>query len=177
MRHAGFDNASAPVLLSTVYRRDPAGQVLAVTDPRGGERISYDRDLRGTLAAYRSADGGNRWMLADVRGEPLRSWDQRDHAFSFTYDDPLHRLTAKRVDGGDGPDALHHVFERRIYGEGRGGDSAANLRTKVAVLYDTAGRTENLAFRPGATSPRRPGASPPITATCRTGAARTPTPR
>jgi RHS repeat-associated protein len=144
--HAGFDAASAPLLLATAYGRDLAGRVLTVTDPRGVATISYDRDLRGMLAAYRSADSGNRWMLADARSEPLRSWDQRNHTFSFLYDDPLHRLTAKRVEGGDGPEPLNHVFERRIYGEGRPGDTASNLRTKVAVLYDTAGRTENVAI-------------------------------
>src|SRR6185436_14330879 len=79
-------------------------------------------------------------------GQPLRSWDERGHVFSFSYDDPLHRLTQKRVTGGDGPAPLDHVFERRLYGEGVAGDKALNLRGQVAVLYDTSGKTENLSF-------------------------------
>jgi RHS repeat-associated protein len=146
VQHAGRDDNGVEVLLPTTYLRELVGRILAVVDARDLPTIAYDRDLRGTLAAYRSADGGNRWMLADVRGEPLRSWDQRDHAFTFAYDDPLHRLTHKRVQGGDSPVPLDHVFERRVYGEGLPDDTTHNLRTRVAVLYDTGGKVESLAF-------------------------------
>ena len=146
VQDAGLDDADVEVLLPTTYERDVEGRARSVVDARDVTTIAYDRDLRGTLAAYRSADGGNRSMLADVRGEPLRSWDQRDHAFTFVYDDPIRRLTAKRVQGGDGPEPLDHVFERRRYGEGLPGDTTHNLRTRVAVLYDTSGKAENLAF-------------------------------
>src|SRR5262249_12268881 len=146
VQHAGFDDAHAAELLPTTYQRDIEGRVRSVVDARGVTTIGYERDLRGVLAAYPSAGGVNRWMLAYARGEPLRSWDQRDHAFTFVYDDPIHRLTGKRVQGGDGPLPLDHLFERRVYGEGLAGDTAHNLRTRIAALYDTSGKVENLAF-------------------------------
>lgn len=144
--HHNRDDAGNDRLLRTTNVRDVDGRTLSVTDARGNTTIAYRYDLRGGCAAYRSADGGTRWMLDNALDEPLRSWDERGHEFSFIYDDPLHRLTAKRVRGGDGPVPLDHVYERRVYGEGGGGAAAANLRTRVAALYDTAGRVRNLAY-------------------------------
>ena len=146
VQHAGFDAAGVPRLRATTYRRDLGGRALAVTDPRGNLTIAYRYDMRGTLARYDSADSGVRLTLENVVGEPLRAWDERGHELAFSYEDPLHRLTAKRVRGGDGPVPLDHVFERIVYGEGRPGDTAANLRTRIALHYDSAGRTEQTGF-------------------------------
>ncbi len=148
VHHNGRDDAGNDRLLLTTYVRDVEGRTLSVTDPRGTTTITYRYDLRGGCASYRSADGGARWMLDNTMDEPLRSWDERGHEFSFLYDDPLHRLTGKRVRGGDEPVPLDHLYDRRIYGESGGGGAAAaaNLRTRVATLYDTAGRVQNLAY-------------------------------
>jgi RHS repeat-associated protein len=146
VQDAGLDAANMRTLLATAYARDDDGRLVSAIDPRGVVVATYARDLRGQLAACTTADGGTRWMLDDVRGQPLRSWDERGHTFVFSYDDPLGRLTSKRVLGGDGPTALDHMFERRIYGEGLPGDTTVNLRTHVAVAYDTAGRSENIGF-------------------------------
>jgi RHS repeat-associated protein len=138
----GVDELGQTRLYGTLYRRDISGHQLSVTDPRGNVTISYQHDMRGALASYDSADDGARWMLENVADDPLRTWDERDHTFVFSYDDPLHRPTTKRVVGGDAAQPLDHVFERLVYGA----DAIKNLRTRVAVRYDTAGKVANLAF-------------------------------
>jgi YD repeat-containing protein len=142
----GRDGADQEILFPTIRVRDVDGNVLEVIDARQNTTVTYEQDIRGRLAAHDGQDGGHRLMLDDVHGQPVRSWDQRDHTFVFAYDDPLHRPTSKRVVGGDGPTPLDHLFERIIYGEGRPNDKAHNLRGRVALLYDTAGRAENVDF-------------------------------
>ncbi|MFC7448961.1 SpvB/TcaC N-terminal domain-containing protein [Rhodococcus daqingensis] len=145
-QHNGFDAQGDPLLLHTLYLRDIQGRARAVVDARGIETITYRYDLRGALLAFGSADDGPRWMLADVRGEPLRSWDGRAHEFACEYDEPLRRLTRKRVRGGDGPAPLDRVVERRVYGEELSDPAGANLRTRTAIVYDTAGKVENHSY-------------------------------
>lgn len=132
--------------LTTSYTRDIEGRTLEVEDPRGNVTMTYEYDLRGTLLTYAGPDGGPRLLLDNVMGDPLRRWDDRGHEFVFTYADPLHRVTGKRVRGGDAPTPLDHLVERVGYGEGRPQDTANNLRGQVAVRYDTAGRSENVRF-------------------------------
>lgn len=133
-------------LLVTIERLDADGRRRWVTDPRGNVTMTYEYDLRGTLASYAGPDGGRRWLLDNVAGDPLRMWDERDHVVAMSYDDPLHRLSAKRVTGGDGPVPLDAVFERVVYGEGAASAEARNLRGRIAVHYDTAGRLEHTGF-------------------------------
>ncbi|HEY3437350.1 MAG TPA: SpvB/TcaC N-terminal domain-containing protein [Actinotalea sp.] len=141
------DLGTGPVsLLVTAYDRDVESRTLSVTDPRGNVTMTYEHDLRGTLLTYAGPDGGRRRMLDNVVGDPLRLWDDRGHEFVFTYADPLHRVTGKRVRGGDGPTPLDHLFERVVYGEGRPQDTDNNLRGQIALRYDTAGRSQNVRF-------------------------------
>jgi RHS repeat-associated protein len=144
-QHAGADSGGQPLLFHTAFRRDLSGRTLAVTNPRGIRTVAYRRDMRGALARCDSPDSGRRLTLGNVMGNPVRAWDDRSHELVFTYD-ALHRPLAKRVRGGDGPQALDNVFELNVYGEGRPGDKAANLRMKIALQYDTAGRTEHLGY-------------------------------
>ena len=146
IEHDGLDAGSNPILYRTTRVVDVTGDLLRVEDARANTSISYSYDMRGRIAAHASMDSGRRWMLDTVLAEPLRSWDERGHEFAFGYDDPLHRSTTKRVRGGDGPTPLDNVFELIVYGEGQLNDTARNLRGRVAVLYDTAGKTENVSF-------------------------------
>ncbi len=121
---------------------DVAGNLRSVTDARGNVTVRYEYDLLGNRVFQDSLDSGKRWLLANVAGSPLRAWDERDHEFQYTYDDPLHRPTQSRVVGGDGPVPLDHVFDRRFYGESEADAQPRNLRGQIVRHYDTAGLLE-----------------------------------
>ena len=67
-------------------------------------------------------DAGQRWLLTNILGKPLRTWDERNHEFQYFYD-TAHRPTLSKVIGGDrkkadgSDDRLDNIFERVIYGE------------------------------------------------------------
>lgn len=124
---------------------DIEGNRRSVTDPRGNVVIENSYNLPGNTIYLKSMDAGERRMLADVAGKPLRSWDSRGHEFSFKYD-ALRRPLETRVKGGDGPVPLDNVYEKIIYGEGKLLDSKTdqelNLRGKPFVHYDTGGKVQ-----------------------------------
>jgi RHS repeat-associated protein len=169
-QHAGtpvrlhFDTLGRPVLLvqhnknsltgadeffSTRAEADTKGNLTAVTDARGNRVAGYRYDLAGSRLYQVGIDSGQRWLLADVLGNPLRKWDERNHEFSYHYD-IMHRLVSERVTGGDGPVPLDNLYGKIVYGEsllspGRTNETAlqaANLLGKPVRQYDTAGLTE-----------------------------------
>jgi uncharacterized membrane protein len=48
--------------------------------------MRYDYDMLGNRIHQASMEAGERWMLNDVTGKPIRSWDSRGHAFRTEYD-------------------------------------------------------------------------------------------
>ena len=121
---------------------DPLGRVVM--------RIAYD--MLGNRVRQLSMEAGARWMLDDAVGKQIRSWDDRGHNRTTTYDE-LRRPVSRTVRGTDaaasdpatlGRDA---VVERIEYGEPGPNASAAeraraqrlNLRTRVFRHFDGAG--------------------------------------
>ena len=43
--------------------------------------MRYDYDMLGNRIHQASMEAGERWMLNDVAGKPIRAWDSRGHAF------------------------------------------------------------------------------------------------
>ena len=67
---------------------DVEGNQRTVTDALGRTVMAYDYDLLGTVVHHSaSMDAGERWMLGDVAGNPIRSWDSRGHIFRTKYDE------------------------------------------------------------------------------------------
>ncbi|MBC7900714.1 MAG: RHS repeat-associated core domain-containing protein, partial [Saprospiraceae bacterium] len=120
---------------------DVEGNARSIVDARGNTVIFYKYNMLGHRVYQKSMDAGERWMLNNVAGNPIRGWDGRDHIFSYTYDE-LQRPVHSRVEGGDGAAALDNVFARIIYGEGQANDRQLNLRGKPFAHYDTAGKQE-----------------------------------
>src|SRR4029450_12575647 len=52
--------------------------------------MRYDYDMLGNRIHQASMEAGERWMLNNVTGKPIRTWDSRGHAFRMVYD-PLRR--------------------------------------------------------------------------------------
>jgi len=132
--------SGADEFLHTTIVLDIEGNPRRLIDARNNAVMAFRYDMLGQQVYENSMDKGERWALTNALGLPVRSWDQRNHVFSSTYD-TLHRPVTMRVQGGDGPAPLNHVFERITYGEGQPDDKRRNLRGTAVLLFDTAGKT------------------------------------
>lgn len=139
------DAAEADVFYHTWTDLDLEGNLRRVTDARDNAVMQYKYDMLGNLVYQNSMDAGQRWLIQNIVGNPLRTWDERNHEFSFEYD-ILHRPIIKRVEGGDGAISLNNVYEKVIYGETLPNPEVNNFRTMAVIVYDTSGRTEMSAF-------------------------------
>ena len=133
---------------------DTEGNLRTVTDAReiaensnlGNVVMQYKYDMLGNLVYHNSMDSGERWLLLNILGNPLRTWDQRNHEFQYFYDSS-HRPVYSKVLGGDGDVFLNNIFQNIIYGESlllpdRSNEitlQAINLLGKTIALYDTGG--------------------------------------
>lgn len=118
---------------------DIEGNAQSITDARGNIVMTWRYDMLGHRVTQTSMDAGKRWMLNDAAGKPIKLWDERQHEFSYLYD-KQHRPTQKWIKGGDGSIPLNHCYENIIYGEIQADAKSKNLKGKVAILYDTAGK-------------------------------------
>ncbi|MGY6274245.1 SpvB/TcaC N-terminal domain-containing protein [Methylomonas sp. MgM2] len=125
----------------TSVTRDIEGNLRKVTDARGNVVMHYKYDMLGNKVYQKSMDAGQRWLLINVVGNPLRTWDERNHEFQYSYD-ILHRPTHSKVIGGDGGTVLNHIFERIFYGEDEPAPHLKNLRGQVVKHFDTGGLIE-----------------------------------
>ncbi|WP_375492733.1 SpvB/TcaC N-terminal domain-containing protein [uncultured Nostoc sp.] len=119
---------------------DIEGNQRSVTDALGRIVMRYDYDLLGHRLHQSSMEAGQRWMLNNVAGKPIRMWDSRDHVFSTTYD-ALQCPIQLFVKTGS---ASAMLVEETIYGEGQG--DANNLRGRIYKHFDNAGVATNVAF-------------------------------
>lgn len=143
--HNGFDDEGKPVLSYTRAELDVEGNVRGIFDARFNRVMAWAYDMLGHRIFQESMDAGKRWMFNNALGNPVKSWDQRRHLFSFSYD-VLHRPVAKQVQGGDGPTPLNHTYERIFYGETLPNAEALRLRGKPVLSFDTSGHSAVNAF-------------------------------
>ena len=112
--------------------------------------MRYDYDMLGTRIHQASMEAGERWMLNDVTGKPIRAWNSRKYVFRTEYD-ALRRPLKSFVQGGDPSEPNAKVltqpilFERTIYGDSADTgltdpqQKQTNLRGKVFQHFDGAG--------------------------------------
>jgi RHS repeat-associated protein len=181
-RHAGtpkvihFDTLGRPVLsvdhnrniatdadefYRTKIKTDIEGNLRSVTDARelpennnkGNTVVQFKYDMLGNLAYQTSMDAGQRWLLTNILGNPLRTWDERNFEFQYFYD-VAHRPTENRILGGDDILPLNNVYSRIIYGESlllnnRSNETSLqelNILGKPVKIYDTGGLIDTPAF-------------------------------
>jgi RHS repeat-associated protein len=127
--------------------------VLQNGDVLGRIVMRYDYNMAGDRIYQASMESGERWMLNDVTGKPIRAWDSRGHQFKTEYDQ-LRRPLRQVVRGTDAtrsdPRTLNTdvVFARTEYGEDQTNDTALNLRTRVFKHFDSAGVVTNVGRSP-----------------------------
>ena len=124
---------------------DIEGNQREVIDAKDRIVMRYDYDMLGTRIHQASMEAGERWMVNDVSGKPMRAWDSRGHTFATSYD-LLRRPTETRLREGN---AAAILIGRTLYGEGQPTPEVKNQRGKVVRGFDQAGvvTTEDYDFK------------------------------
>jgi RHS repeat-associated protein len=147
----GKDENGADQKYSTRMVLDIEGNQREVIDALDRIVIRYDYDMLGGRIHQASMEAGERWMLNDAAGKPIRAWNSRNYAFRTEYD-ALRRPLKSFVRGGDPSEQNPKIvgqeilFERTIYGDSNtdtglteAQQQQANLRTKIFKHFDCAG--------------------------------------
>ena len=119
------------------------------TNELGRIVMRYDYDLLGNRIHQQSMEAGERWMLNDVAGKPIRAWDSRGHHFRSEYD-ALRRPTRQYVRGTDAERSDPRTLDREVlfalteYGEDHTEAEKLNFRTRVYRQCDGAGVITNM---------------------------------
>jgi RHS repeat-associated protein len=152
---AGAAPSDPPVdeLYATRVVYDIEGNQREVIDAKGRAVMRYDYDMLANVVHHASMDAGDRWMLNDAAGQPVRAWDARGHELRTEYDQ-LHRPVRHYVRGTDAAEsdprtlAGEVLFQVTEYGEGQPDDLALNLRTRAYRTRDGAGIVTNAGLDP-----------------------------
>jgi RHS repeat-associated protein len=110
-----------------------------MASPEKEESDDEEFGTPGNRIHQASMEAGERWMLNDVEGNPIRAWDDRNHQFRTAYDQ-LRRPTESYLSEDAGAEML---AERTVYGEIQPNPEANNLRGQVVQLFDQAGAVTN----------------------------------
>ena len=132
----GPDEHGEPQLYSTRVELDIENNQRSVIDALGRIVMRYDYDMLSNRIHQGSMEAGERWILNDVTGKPIRSWDSRGFIRRMTYDE-LRRPTGLYIT----EKGTERLAEQTIYGEAQG--DAKNHRTRVYQLFDAAGIVTN----------------------------------
>ncbi len=144
---------------ATRIELDIEGNQRAVIDAKGRVVMRYDYDIAGpeqdddspANLHQSSMEAGERWVLKDVTGKPIRAWDNRGHNFTTTYDTlrrPVEQTVRGTIANGEAasdPRTLNRdiLVDRIDYGEGIANAEALNLRTHIYRHFDSAGLATN----------------------------------
>ena len=124
---------------------DIEGNQRKVIDAKDRVVMRYDYDMLGNRIHQASMEAGERWMLNDITGKPIRAWDSRQHQFRTTYDE-LRRPVGSFLTDTEFTDAL---VEQTTYGESQPNPQEHNLRGQVIEHRDQAGvvKSEDYDFK------------------------------
>lgn len=148
-KHSNMSPADLPI--EEFYRTrsifDIEGNQLEVRDEWKNELKSleerivmrYYYDMLSNRIRQSSMEAGERWMLNDVAGNPVRAWDSRDHQFRSVYDQ-LRRPTKSYLTAGTAQELLVGCT---VYGETVPDSKVKNLRGKAFLVFDQAGIITN----------------------------------
>jgi RHS repeat-associated protein len=146
------DHRKNAVMIYAIVQKDAQGQ--PVKDAQG-KPILVGRafDLLGHNLYSYSMDAGDRWILNNVAGKPMRAWNDRQTRYDlpqapnghvvWTVYDVLQRPTHLYLKRSGEPEIL---VERLVYGESHPEAKQRNLKGKPFQHYDGAGVVSNWEF-------------------------------
>jgi RHS repeat-associated protein len=120
-------------------QREVRDAIVQNGDALGRIVMLYDYGMLGNRTHQASMEAGERWMLNDVAGKPIRAWDSRGFLRRITYDE-LRRPTETFVT----ENSVERLDARMVYGEGQG--VANNHRTRAFQVFDGAGMVTSDAY-------------------------------
>lgn len=135
----GLDEMGQEQKYPTHVTLDINGNQLVVTDARVNQAMINVFDMLGQKIYSNSMDAGERWIVNNAAGNPMRTWDSRGHQFRYSYDS-IQRQTHLFVREGMNPEFL---AERTLYGEMHPDTVNLNLRGRIYQQYDQAGVVTN----------------------------------
>jgi RHS repeat-associated protein len=135
----GVDQNGAPQKYATRVVLDIEGNQREVIDAKNRIVMRYDYDMLSARIHQASMEAGERWMLNDATGKPIRAWDSRRFIRRMTYDELRRPTGLFTTENG-----AERLAERTVYGESQG--EAGNLRTRVYRVFDGAGVVTSEAY-------------------------------
>lgn len=129
------DNGSDGIY--TIHNKlDIAGRPTVVTDAKGRAMTQLTMGMQQVFITQ-NIDSGTRWLLADIAGKPVYSWDSRNHQIQNTYDQ-LQRPILVLLSDLSVSVVKEIVVEKTVYGT----DPNKNNIGQIAKQYDQSGLTE-----------------------------------
>ncbi len=135
--HNRFERNGNPVEEHYVTRTalDIEGNQREVIDARQRLLMRFDYDMLGRFLHQAGMESGERWLLKDIGGNPIYSWDNRLHRLRTLYD-PLRRPTDNVLHTAGGAEQL---IGRTVYGESLPGPEGRNQRGRAVQAFDQSG--------------------------------------
>lgn len=130
---------------------DIQGNPLSITDAKGRTSFTYTYNLLGQPLRTTHIDNGDRYALGNVVGNPLRTWDHRDQAFSFAYDQLLRPIKTYVIYDWSFPEPAggydKQLISLTVYGESIVSQPEAlenNLLGQPYLGFDSAGLSKTV---------------------------------
>jgi RHS repeat-associated protein len=128
------DGVNVDETYATRIAFDVEGNQRTIEDANGRRVMRYGYSMLGDALYQASMESGTRWVLNDVGGSPISTWNSRGFRIRHEYDD-LRRPLRQWV--GDG--TREFLAERTVYGEMCRDAAVRNLRGKSYCQFDGAG--------------------------------------
>jgi RHS repeat-associated protein len=130
----GKDTNGNDILYHTSIVLDIEGNQREVIDAKDRVVMRYNYDMLSNTIHQASMEAGERWMLDNIAGNPIRNWDSRGFQQCMTYD-ALQRPIELFVTDASGT----FLAEKTEYGESKQDPEKTNHRLKPWKVYDGAG--------------------------------------
>lgn len=126
----------------TFIQLDIEGNAREIIDARGNRVMAYQYDMLGHRVYENSMDKGERWMLNNVMGNPVKNWDSKGQQFTTEYDVLQRPVRGLLQPPGGAPQLIQQI----TYGEGQANDKVNNLRGQVVQNLDSSGSLRYINF-------------------------------
>jgi RHS repeat-associated protein len=137
------DDTAVNETYATRIELDIEGNQRGVIDAKGRIVMEYDYDMLGNQMRQASMEAGAHWILNNINGNSIRSWDSRGFRRRMSYDTlgrPLDLFVTNNISSSAETEFL---AQRTTYGEAKPSPHTTNHRLKIWQVRDEAGLLVN----------------------------------